>query len=117
MTSTFKAVLCRLLAIAMMMLPFQTGQAAMIGSEQVNAAASVQLDRSVVADFLNRSQTVSSFQTAGVDTQSALERVAAMSDDEVAALAGKVNAVPAGGDGLVLLVLVVFFIWYFAFRR
>jgi hypothetical protein len=40
-----------------------------------------------------------------------------MTDAEVGTLAGQINAVPVGGDGIVALVLVVFFIWYFAFRR
>ena len=52
-----------------------------------------------------------------MDPQAARDRVAALTDEGVHTLAGKVNAVPAGGEGLVLLILVIFFIWYFAFRR
>ena len=117
MKSALANMICRFLAIALMMLPFQTGQATMIGTDQVNPAATVQVDRDVVLNYLNRSQTVNEFQTLGLDAKAASDRVAAMTDDEVGALAGKINAVPAGGDGLVLLILVVFFIWYFAFRR
>jgi len=117
MESVLKNMICRFLAIALMMLPFQTGQAKMIGTDQVNPAATVQVDRDVVLNYLNRSQTVNEFQTLGLDAKAASDRVAAMTDDEVSALAGKISAVPAGGDGLVLLILVVFFIWYFAFRR
>lgn len=117
MNSAFKKMICRFLAVALMTLPFQTGQASMIGTDQVNTATTVQLDRSLVVNFLSRSQTVSEFQAMGLDTQTAIDRVAAMTDDEVGTLAGKINAVPAGGDGLVVLILVVFFIWYFAFRR
>ena len=85
-----------------MMLPFQTGQASMIGPDQVNstATATAQLDRDVVVNFLSRSQTVDQFTSLGLDAQSAMDRVAAMTDAEVSLLAGKVNAVPAGGDGL-----------------
>ena len=117
MKSALANMICRFLAIALMMLPFQTGQAKMIGTDQVNPAATVQVDRDVVLNYLNRSQTVNEFQTLGLDAKAASDRVAAMTDDEVSALAGKISAVPAGGDGLVLLILVVFFIWYFAFRR
>jgi hypothetical protein len=117
MNSTFKKLLCRFLAVALITLPFQTGQASMIQTDQVNIAATVQLDRNLVVSYLSRSQTVSEFQALGMDAQTAIDRVAAMTDDEVSSLAGKINAVPAGGDGLVLLVLVVFFIWYFAFRK
>jgi len=117
MKSALTTMICRFLAIALMMLPFQTGQASMIGTDQVNSAATVQVDRNVVLNYLSRSQTVNEFQTLGLDAQAARDRVAAMTDAEVSALAGKISAVPAGGDGLIALILVVFFIWYFAFRR
>ena len=117
MTSVLKNLLCRFLAIAVMMLPFQTGQAGMIGADQAIAAA-VQLDRSVVANFLNRSQTVEQFQALGLDVQVARDRVAAMTDDEVGSLAGKVNELPAGGlVGLLLIILLVVLIWVVATRR
>lgn len=117
MNSALAKMICRFMAIAMMMLPFQSGQASMIATDQVVSAASVQVDRNIVLSYLNRSQTVDEFQNLGLDAQAAKERVAAMTDSEVGELAGKISAAPAGGDGLVLLVLVVFFIWYFAFRR
>ncbi len=117
MKSELKKMICRFLAIALMVLPFQTGHARMIGMDQVNSTAAAQADRALVLNHLSRSQVVSEFQTLGLDAQAARDRVAAMTDGEVSALAGKVNAVPAGGDGLIALILVVFFIWYFAFRR
>ncbi len=117
MNSTFKKLLCRFLAVALITLPFQTGQASMIGTDQVTAAATVQADRNLVSSYLSRSQTVSEFQALGLDAQDARDRVASMTDEEVRSLAGQINAAPAGGDGLVVLILVVFFIWYFAFRR
>jgi hypothetical protein len=42
-----------------------------------------------------------------------------MTDEEVRSLAGKIAAAPAGADvGSVVLVLVIIWaIWYFAFRR
>ena len=110
-------LICRFLVVALMMLPFQQGQAGMIGTDQVVSAATAQADRNTVLNLLNRSRTASELQALGVDPQAARERVAALTDEEVHTLAGKVNAVPAGGEGLVLLILVIFFIWYFAFRR
>ncbi|MDP1612422.1 MAG: PA2779 family protein [Sulfuritalea sp.] len=117
MNSTFKKLLCRFLAVALITLPFQTGQAAMIGTDQVTSAASVQADRTLVSSYLSRAQTVSEFQALGIDAKDARDRVAAMTDAEIGALAGQINALPVGGDGLVALVLVVFIIWYFAFRK
>lgn len=117
MNSTFKKLLCRFLAVALITLPFQTGQASMIGTDQVNAAVTVQAERNLVSSYLSRSQTVNEFQALGLDAQDARDRVASMTDAEISTLAGQIHAVPAGGDGLVVLVLVVFFIWYFAFRK
>lgn len=117
MNTAFKKLLCRFLAVALITLPFQTGQASMISTDQVNSVETTQVNRTLVLNHLSRSQTVSEFQALGLDAQDARDRVAAMTDDEVGSLAGQINAVPAGGDGLVVLILVVFFIWYFAFRR
>lgn len=117
MKTTLKNMICRFMVITMMMLPFQSGQAAMIGTDQAVSAVTVQADRNLVTNFLSRSETVNQFQALGLDPQAAKDRVAAMTDAEIGTLAGKINALPAGGDGLVLLILVVFFIWYFAFRR
>lgn len=117
MKTILKAMICQFLAIAMMVVPFQNAQASMIGTHQVNSAATAKAERNIVVGYLTRAETVNQFQTMGLDAEAAKDRVAAMTDEEVSTLAGKINAVPAGGDGLVLLILVVFFIWYFAFRR
>ncbi len=121
MNATLKSLICQILAIALVMMPFQYGHAGMISTDQANSAALAQSqassDRGVVLEFLSRTQTVNELQAQGMDPETARLRVAAMTDAEVGELAGKVNALPAGADGLVLLVLVVFFIWYFAFRR
>lgn len=89
----------------------------MIVTDQVTSSVSAQADRKTVINLLSRAETVREFQSLGLDSKAAADRVAAMTDEEVSTLAGKINAFPAGGDGLALLVLVVFFIWYFAFRR
>lgn len=117
MKSALTNMLCRFLAVTLMMLPFHTGQAGMIGADQAISAAAVQVDRTVVSNFLSRPQTVAQLQALGLDAQAARDRVAALTDDEVGALAGKINALPAGGDvGLLLIVLIVVLLWIVAFR-
>jgi hypothetical protein len=121
MKSSLKRVLCSFLVIAMAMLPFQSGQAGMIGSDAIVASAASQADRNTVTNFLNRTETASQLQSLGVDAKSAKERVAAMTDAEVASLAGKINSLPVGADSgagtLILVLLIVWAVWYFAFRR
>lgn len=116
MTSAFKKMICRFMAIALMAAPFHAVQAGMIDADLVNSAATVQADRALVMNYLTRAQTASEFQALGMDAQQAIERVSAMTDAEVGTLAGQINTAPVGGE-LVALVLVVFVIWYFAFRR
>ena len=98
MKSSLKRVLCSFLVIAMAMLPFQSGQAAMIGSDAVIASAASQADRNTVTNFLNRAETATQLQALGVDAKSAKERVNAMTDGEVASLAGKVTSKAGGAD-------------------
>jgi hypothetical protein len=117
MKSVLKNMICRFLAIAIMMLPFQIGQAKMIGMDDLNSAVAVQADRTLVLNYLSRTGVANELSALGIDAQTATDRVAAMSDSEIAALAGKFDSAPAGGDGLIAVILVVFFIWYFAFRR
>lgn len=119
MKSVLNRMICRFLAVALLLLPFQGAQAGMIGSSEVIGAASAQADRGAVLSFLSRNQTVRELQRLGLDAQAATERVAAMTDDEAGALAGKINALPAGADGggLVLILVIVFAIWWFAYRR
>lgn len=119
MKTTLIGMICRFLAVAMVLIPFQTGQASMIGTDQAVAAATATADRNTVLNFLNRSQTETELQSLGLDPQTAKDRVAAMTDAEVGKLAGQIHAAPAGADGtgLVVLILVVFLVWYVAFRR
>jgi hypothetical protein len=121
MKSSLKRMLCSFLVIAMAMLPFQSGQAGMIGSDAVIASAASQADRTTVTNFLNRAETATQLQALGVDPVSAKSRVANMTDAEVASLAGKINQLPAGADSgvgtLLVLALIIWAVWYFAFRR
>ena len=111
-------LLCQFLAIALMMLPYQGAQAGMIGADQAASPARVQADRHTISSFLSRAQTVTELQSLGLDPQAARDRVAAMTDAEASSLAGRIDALPAGADGgLLVLILVVFIIWLVAFRR
>jgi len=114
MSCALTHVLCRFLAVALMLLPYQTAHAGMIGSDQAATPASAQADRNTVSSYLSRAQTVNEMQALGVDPQAALDRVAAMTDAEVSTIAGKINEQPAGG--LLLLVLVVLLIILVVYR-
>lgn len=121
MRSTMKKMTCRALVVSMLALSFQTASAGMIGADQAAAANAAQTDRGMVMSVLNRAETAAQLQAQGIDPALARERVAAMTDQEVQALAKDIQAAPAGADistaGWVAIVLIAAAVWYFAFRR
>jgi hypothetical protein len=119
MKSVWARTLCRLLIVLTMWAPMQFAQAGMIGTEQVAGAAS-QADRNTVLQFLGRSEVTSQLQSMGVDPATAKDRVAAMTDQEVQQVAGKIQSMPAGADStgvVILLVVVAAVVWWVWFRR
>ena len=84
----------------------QTVQAAMIGTEQVHAANNASQDRARVAAALDRPDVIQQLEKMGVSRADAQARVAALTDEEAATLAGKVDSLPAGGDVLGVLVFI-----------
>jgi len=119
MKSVWARTLCRLLMVLMVWSPMQFAQAGMIGTDQVASAAS-QTDRTTVLQFLGRADVANQLQALGVDPSSVKDRVAAMSDQELQSLAGKIESMPAGGDtvGVILVLLIVgAVVWWVWFRR
>jgi hypothetical protein len=113
MKSAWAKTVCRLLIVLMVWTPYQVAQAEMIGTDQV-ATTSSQADRTAVLDFVSRADVASQLQALGLDATTAKDRVAAMTDAEVAYLAGRINSLPAGADtlGIILLILVIAAVWW-----
>lgn len=111
--------LCRILIISVMSLSFQSARAGMIGTDQVISASAAQADRDAVVRLMSRSEVSSQFQSLGIDPQAAKERVAAMTDEEVHSLAGKLSSLPAGASGdwgwglavVIIIAAAIYFIW------
>ena len=118
MRTTMKKMTCRALVVSLLALSFQTANAGMIGADRTAGTASV--DRSMVMSVLNRAETTAQLQAQGIDPTMARARVAAMTDQEVQALAADMQTAPAGAidtGGWIALILVAGLVWYFAFRR
>lgn len=75
-----------------------TAQAGLVPTEQVSADAKVQADREKIRAFMNRADAQQSLQAMGVEPESAKQRVDALTDAEVETIAGKIDALPAGGN-------------------
>ena len=82
--------------------------AGMIGTDSVAASG----DRDRIAGLLDRAEVRAGLEAYGVSAADVKARVAAMTDQEVTQLAGQIDRLPAGGDGVggVLFLAVVVFL-------
>lgn len=116
MNATIMKIIGRLLIVSMFALPFQTVQAAMIGTDQVASAAGAGVQRANLLNTVARPDVARQLQSLGVDATTAKERVAAMTDAEVQSLANNINALPAGANnaawGWALVIALAIWAWY-----
>ena len=78
-------------------------QAGIMATDDVISASAASANRESVSAFLARDDVRQAMLGQGISPQAAFERVNAMSDAEVAQLAGRVDQAPAGGEVLGLL--------------
>ena len=113
-------MVCRLLIALMIWTPFQLAQARMIGTDQV-MPSSDGADRTTLLNMLSRSDVAIKLQSLGLDPAQAKDRVQAMNDEEVAALTGSINSLPAGamsdGAALLLIILIAAGVWWYLGER
>jgi hypothetical protein len=109
---TFKKAGTLLLAAALLGAPIAPAQAAMVGTAEVLAAEQGRLDRHRLASLLERQDLQRRLSALGVDVQHARERVASLTDAEVARINQRIAELPAGGDvlGVILLIFIIFII-------
>jgi len=86
--------------------------AAMVGTTTALQQAQHSYERTELLEMLDREGVQSQLQSMGVDAEAAKQRVAAMTDDEILQLNARLAEMPAGGDGLgiILLLFVIFII-------
>lgn len=101
-----------LLSASLLGVSIAPAQAAMVGTPQVIAAEQGRLDRAQLASLLEREDLQRQLAAMGVDLQQAKDRVASLTDAEVARLNQQVGELPAGGDalGFILAIIVIFII-------
>ena len=80
-----KKGLCRLLVVSVTCLSIHSARAEMIATEQA-------------VTYLGRAEVASQLYSLGVERAFAEQRVAAMSDEEIDTLIGKLGSLPAGGQ-------------------
>jgi hypothetical protein len=102
-----KKKLLGMLIVAMALVAPQL-QAGVIGTDQ---ALQVSSERERVKAMLERPEVAKALQKYGINAHDAAARVDAMNNEEVAQLAGRLDALPAGGalsnNDLIIILLVV----------
>lgn len=115
MKSATMKLVCHILIVTLMMLPFQMVQAGMIATDQAASAMSPQTDRGAVLSVIDRIEVASQLQAMGLDPKAAKDRVAAMTDEEVRTLANRIDSLPAGassGWAVAAVIVIALIIWY-----
>ena len=106
----FKRITASLLiaSTAMLGMPM-VAQAGIVSSSEAMASTAQTDARAQVAAVLAREDVRAGMAERGLSVEQAQERVRAMSDDEVASLAGRMDQAPAGGDilGVLFTVFIV----------
>jgi hypothetical protein len=110
-------LVAQVLIVCMVWTPFSL-QAGMIGTDQVVSNVQDQANRDKVLNFVTRGDVVKQLETMGLSTSNAKERVAAMTQDEVSRIAGRIDSMPAGADSgawivaVIVIGVLVWLIWY-----
>ena len=107
--SRFRRAVAALLVICLSGAGIAPSYAGIVGSETVVVGA----PRNHVANVLHRSEVQARLQAMGVDPSEVQARVAALSDEEAAQLAARLDELPAGGSDFLVIALIVFLVLLF----
>ena len=110
--NAFVRTLCRILIVCFAA-SSMTAQAGLIRTDQAVAGAAAASGGARVA----RDAVVLQLEALGLASDSARERVAALSDAEAIDIAGRLDAIPAGAgpEAIFLVLILAFLIWRFGF--
>ena len=115
MSSQWFRFTARLLIVALLALhlPMRGANAALLGTETAIDQTQTVQNRERVETFMARADVQTQLEKMGIKADDATSRVAAMTDDEINQVAGKLDTLPAGGVevwAILLIILVVLII-------
>ena len=102
-----------IISMLLVVVPYQSCLAALVGTETVIKTARGHEAREQVKQILDRQEIQKALSAQGISAQEAKARVDALSDAEAVRLVEKLDQLPAGGDGLGVVIgaaLVVFIV-------
>jgi len=101
-----RKLLSVLLSLSLIMLPIVPTQAALVGNAELFASAAIDTDRTQLLEVLDRDSARQQLAALGISQEQAMQRIAQMTDLEIAQLNQQLADLPAGGDALGILVLI-----------
>ena len=106
MLKKFKRQVSFLLVVSFCLLNFNVpkAQAQMIGTDGVIAEQQALAQRAQVSAFMSREDVRQVLIQYGIDPDEAQQRVDSLTTEEVAGIASSIDQLPAGGDGLGVIV-------------
>ncbi len=117
MQNRFFRLVAQLLIVSLCALPY-SGHAALVGTDRLVNSAQQQSERDRVGTFLGRGDVQQQLQLFGLTEDSAKQRVAAMTDEEVRNLAGKIDSMPAGANNngwawavVIVIAIIIYMNW------
>ena len=107
----FRRLIASLTVVSFFCLGFQSvASATVIGTQEYLRSADRSQQVTRVQAALARQDVRNELVRLGVDPVAASERVASLSDNELATVSGKLDALPAGGDSFLAVVGIVFIV-------
>ena len=107
--SRFRRVVACLLVLCLSATGTFPAYAGIVGTEAVITG----VERGQIASVLQRNEVQSRLRAMGVDPAEVQARVAALSDEEAAQLAARLDHLPAGGSDFLTVALIVFLVLLF----
>jgi hypothetical protein len=110
--SQFTRWISRMVMLSMltMGMPMQPAFAGIVETDQAASHELAVQDRARINSFIDREDVLAQLQMQGVTTTEAKARVNALTDEEAHKIAGKLDQLPAGGDGVLEILLTIFII-------
>jgi hypothetical protein len=109
MICTLKRLFIYILVTSLTSLGFtQSVQAAMISTEQIAAATTIQQNQAHITAALDRPEVQAQLESLGISKSEAQARVASLTPEESAAMARQIDSLPAGGDGIIGALVLIF---------
>ena len=102
-------VICILFTILMLSIcvPYQSALAALVGTETILENSRISETRSYLKKALEREDVRDALLARDIDPMEAQARIDSLSDTEIARIADQMDQLPAGGDTLFILLIVV----------